>query len=107
MSIDKIDGVTISNISNEFVIHEKDAEDLRYESDTRELLLKHLIYCSYICRDIKIPIYFVDVKLLAQYTTLEVDLKKKNIKKPVMDPHYPAFNKINIFFSNKLLKEND
>ena len=24
-----------------------------------------------------------------------------------MDPHYPAFNKINIFFSNKLLKENN
>lgn len=46
MLIDKIDAVTISSTSNEFVIHEKDSYDLRYESEYRELLLKHLIYVS-------------------------------------------------------------
>jgi serum/glucocorticoid-regulated kinase 2 len=50
IAIDRIEGVTISYYSNEFVIHEKDTYDIRYETENRELLLKHLIYVCQVLR---------------------------------------------------------
>ena len=42
--IEKIDGITISKNSNEFVVHEENSYDLRYETDKREILLNYIIY---------------------------------------------------------------
>jgi len=84
INIINIIGITVSELTSEFVIHVKDEYDYRYASPAnRDRIL--LMICKAYCLNIQnnpLPFFFKDDVNLIDYTTTEDDKEKEIIRMP-------------------------
>lgn len=84
IDIAKVSGLTVSDLSSEFVIHVRDEYDYRYGSpDKRDRILSMI--CKAYCLNVRnrpLPFFFKDDVNLIDYTTTEDDKKKGVIRSP-------------------------